>query len=258
MTVRHLFPKFIILAVLILGLSACVETVTGDNLTADPEAALASQIMLGEGYLRSGDRARARKHFDRALEYDKSSPGALNGLALIYQLEAEYDKAEDYFKRALRSDNNFSQARNNYALFLYSQKRFEDAYDEFEIVTKDVTYERRPQALVSFGLTAKELGRVDKAEVAFERALSLNNDLLSAIIEMAELKFNRQDYTSAKRLLDRYNTLAQQSARSLWLGIRIERIFGNKDKEASYALALRNLHPYSKEYLEYKRIIEGR
>ena len=34
-------------------------------------------------------------------------------------------------------------------------------------------------------------------------------------------------------------------------------IFGNKDKEASYALALRNLHPYSQEYLEYKKALQN-
>lgn len=252
-------PKLsFISAILVATLTGCVETiVTGDSVTADPERALESQILLGEGYLRNGDRAKARIHFDRALEYDKRSPGALNGLAVIYQLEAEPDKAEDYFKRALRADKNFSQARNNYALFLYGQRRFEDAYEEFEIVSKDLTYDRRPSVLVNFGRTALELDRPEKAEVVFERALSLEPGLLSAIIELAELKFTRQDYAAAKNLLDRYGQLSEQSSRSLWLGIRIERIFGNKDKEASYALALRNLHPYSKEYLEYKKMTEG-
>ena len=65
------------------------------------------------------------------------------------------------------------------------------------------------------------------------------------------------EFADAKRFLDVYSRNARQSARSLWLGIRIERIFGNKDKEASYALALKNLHPYSREYLEYKNLIES-
>ncbi|HEY0894045.1 MAG TPA: type IV pilus biogenesis/stability protein PilW, partial [Cellvibrio sp.] len=40
---------------------------------------------------------------------------------------------------------------------------------------------------------------------------------------------------------------------ALLLGIRLERVFGNKDKEASYLLVLKNRFPYSKEYLEYKQ-----
>jgi type IV pilus assembly protein PilF len=37
------------------------------------------------------------------------------------------------------------------------------------------------------------------------------------------------------------------------LGIQLEKVFGNKDKEASLALILKNNFPYSKEYLEYKQ-----
>ena len=75
-----------------------------------------------------------------------------------------------------------------------------------------------------------------------------------AAIELAELYFEDRVYPDAKKYLDIFGANSRQSARSLWLGIRLERIFGNKDKEASYALALKNLHPYSKEYLEYKRL----
>ena len=69
--------------------------------------------------------------------------------------------------------------------------------------------------------------------------------------------FNEKNYAQSKRYLDQYSRLApQNSPRSLWLGIRIERIFGNKDKEASYALALRNLYPYSNEYLKYQATLD--
>ena len=86
---------------------------------------------------------------------------------------------------------------------------------------------------------------------------NLKPELPSPVIELADLAFQEQDYASAKRYLDRYHKLTKPTARSLWLGIRIERIFGNKDKMASQALALKNLFGYSKEYLEYKQLIEN-
>jgi type IV pilus assembly protein PilF len=76
------------------------------------------------------------------------------------------------------------------------------------------------------------------------------------MIELALMQFDERDFESSKKNLDRYLEIAAASSKSLWLGIRIERIFGNKDKEASYALALKNLHPYSQEYLEYKNLLK--
>jgi type IV pilus assembly protein PilF len=67
------------------------------------------------------------------------------------------------------------------------------------------------------------------------------------------MSFINQEYAEAKKHLDRYQALGQQSARALLLGIRLERVFGNKDQEASYLLVLKNRYPYSKEYLEYKQ-----
>ncbi|HEY7884529.1 MAG TPA: type IV pilus biogenesis/stability protein PilW, partial [Cellvibrionaceae bacterium] len=48
--------------------------------------------------------------------------------------------------------------------------------------------------------------------------------------------------------------MARPVPQVLLLGIKIERIFGNNDKEASYALMLKNLYPYSPENLEYTQM----
>lgn len=47
--------------------------------------------------------------------------------------------------------------------------------------------------------------------------------------------------------------MRQQSARGLWLGIRLARETGDRDAESSYALALVNLYPDSVEYQAFKR-----
>ena len=46
----------------------------------------------------------------------------------------------------------------------------------------------------------------------------------------------------------------RQSARGLWLGIRLARETGDRDAEGSYVLALSNMYPDSAEYQSYKRI----
>ncbi len=172
---------------------------------------------------------------------------------MLFQLEGENELAEKSFKRALREDPGFSQARNNYAAFLYQQERYEDAYEQFEIVSRDLNYDNRARALLSLGRAALKLGREERARAAFEHAYNLDPKIAPVLVELATISFQNEEYAKAKQYLDQYSQVARQSARTLLLGIKIERIFGNKDKEASYALALKNRFPYSDEYLEYKR-----
>ncbi len=237
-----------------LFLSGCVTTVTGGtNREKNPEKALTSHVQLGLNYLRVKNRESARFHLEKALELDKRSAAANDGMALLYQLEGENELAEKYFKAALKADSDFSRSRNNYGSFLYQKERFTEAYKEFEKASSDLGYDARPTALVNLGRTALKLNDIDRAEAAFSHSLSLNPRNPAAIVESAEIAFNKQDYAEAKRLIDQYGKLTRHSARTLWLGIRLEQIFGNRDQEASYGLQLKSLHPYSKEYLEYKQ-----
>lgn len=235
---------------LLFGLGGCV-TQTGQDVNR--EKALNTYVKLAMAYIESGNRESARHHLRKAFELDKNSPGALGAQAMLYQLEGENERAESSFKQSLRRDPGFTQARNNYAAFLYSQERYEEAYEQFEIVSRDLDYDNRGRALLNLGRSALKLGRTERARAAFEHAYTLNRRMAAVLIELAEIKFNDQEYAEAKSYLDQYSDLANHSSRSLLLGIKIERIFDNKDKEASYALALKNRFPYSDEYLEYKR-----
>jgi len=245
--------KLIGVCVFGLVLSGCVTTIEGGGQKADPQKALESHVQLGLNYLRIRNRDSARLHLNKALEIDKKSAPANDGIALLYQLEGENELAEKHFKIALKTDNTYSRAHNNYGIFLYQHERYEEAYDQFVDASEDTNYSARPAALVNLGRVANQLGREDKAEAAFRQALNLEPTQTAAMAELAEIAFNKQDYAEAKRLIDLYGKITQQSAQTLWLGIRLERIFGNRNQEASYAMQLKSLHPYSKEYLEYKQ-----
>lgn len=249
--------KFAAVIFLLLSLSACVTTLPGEASKANLESARQTYVRLGLGYLRGGDRDAARQNFKKALEIDKNSPGALDGMAMLYQLEAMDKKAEEYFKKAIRADRNFSRGRNNYGSFLYEQGRYQEAYDQFERAAANLEYDSRPIALMNLGRTALKLGDVDRAESALKHALSLDPNVTTAMVELADIYFSQQSYAEAKKYIDMYGQKTRHSARTLWLGIRLERIFGNRDKEASYALALKNLHPYSQEFLKYKQSLSA-
>ena len=93
--------------------------------------------------------------------------------------------------------------------------------------------------------------------LAWSRAIALNPRLAMPYLELADYHFAAGDIPQAARYLAAYDQLARPSARSLWLGLRIEHRYGNKDAVASKALALTKLFPYSRENLEYQEWLKN-
>ncbi|MGS2716752.1 type IV pilus biogenesis/stability protein PilW [Eionea flava] len=251
------FFRISFLLIISLTMVACVTTTTGNAPPPNPEKAYNAHLNLGLTYLQKDNREASRRHLERALSLKPKSPAAHNGLGMLYQLTGETELAEKSFTRALKEDPNFSRGNVSYGRFLFEEGRYQEAYNYFEKATQDVSFEQRALALAYLGQTALKLNKKVKAKALFEQSTNIDNRLSLPLIELAEIYFNEQDYANAKQSLDDYMEIAGRTAKSLWLGIRIERIFGNKDREASYALALRNLHPYSQEYLEYKKALNN-
>jgi type IV pilus assembly protein PilF len=249
----RVFKTILLCFVTLFLVSACVtKTTKGNNRQVDKTRSLELHVKLAQGYISKGNRESARLHLGKAFDINKKSPEATQILALLYQLEGEPVLAEQTFLKAIKLKDNFSDARNSYGKFLFNDKRYEDALKQFEIAAADLAYDGRAEALVNVGRTSLYLGNSKRAKAAFEHAIILNRDLSVAYIELADMNLQAKEYADAKQLLDKYMSLNPATARALLIGIRLERIFGNKDKEASYLLMLKNKFPYSKEYLEYK------
>lgn len=245
------FLSVMFMSILLVG---CVTTTTQSGFKVNKEKALESHIQLGIGYLREKNYESSRFNFNKALAIDSNSAAALNGLGMLYQNEKNPELADKYFRKSVSADSRYSVGRNNYGSFLFSQKRYEEAYKQFSIASADLAYERRDLALVNLGRAAMELGKTDEAEKVFTQSLAINSNQPDAYLALAELKFAQRDYSATKFNLDQFGSMRRHTPRSLLLGIKVEKIFDNKDKEASYAMALKNLYPYSTEYLEYKKM----
>ena len=204
--------KYLLLAVQISALLGCVSSTEIKRTAADPQEAFSRHIKLAMQYIGSKNRDLARVHLQKAAKYESRDRRAQlhNGYGLLYQMEQETALAEKHFRKALASDKTDSSARYNFAAFLYNQRRFKEARQQMKLVSADLGYERRPQALYILGLAQRQTGQ-------------------------------------------QYSLLAQPTAKSLWLAVRIEDSFGNRDAAASQGLKLKNLFPYSSESLEYQK-----
>lgn len=251
---KDMLKNVALLAVLAL-LAGCITTTEGGfTEEASPEKALQQRVELARQYIGEGNWEAAKRNLKLAYEIDPNNAYVYEAFALVYQSTGEYELAEENFKLALKIDPNFPRARNNFAAFLFSQQRYKEAAKQLELVIKDSLYTGRPLAFVNLGLCRQQLFDPEGAEEAFVRALAMDRTNSIALLEMAQLRFDAGDYPNARKYYNTYRTVVrQQSARGLWLGVRLARQSGNMNDESSYALALSNLYPDSVEYEAYKR-----
>ncbi|MDD2051749.1 type IV pilus biogenesis/stability protein PilW [Pseudomonas putida] len=208
-------------------------------------------VQLGIGYLQQGMAERAKEPLRKALELDSSDADANAALALVFQAELENELADQHFRKALSSRPGDARILNNYGSFLFEQKRYKEAYERFEQAAADSLYSERSRVFENLGLTALRLDKRELAQQQLEKALRLDRRQPRALLEMAELSFEDRHYVPARDYYDRFSQLSGQNARSLLLGVRLAKIFDDRDMAASYGLQLKRLYPGTPEYQQY-------
>lgn len=238
----------LIFAVMVVVLASCVtETSGGMPGPAETPDRVRAQLDLARGYLGNRDYGRARPPLMRALQIDPRAVEAHVLMAVLNEAEEDSDLAEAHYRSALRIEPANAQALNNYGGFLYREKRYAEAAKHLRRLVGDSTYRARSQAYENLGLAELQLGNEQAAKEAFMRALLLNQSQARSSLELAELAYASGDHAIAQERFDAYRRNARQTPRSLCLGMKLGQWAGDTDQLASYAMALQNLFPNSRE-----------
>ena len=241
--------RLIITFSLAILLNGCNQLGSQDNIrpsTVTNDSARAN-LNLAIEYMRRGNYETALSKLDRAYEADPRYYATHNVYGLLYQQLRENEKAEEHFKKALSLNKNDSQTMNNYARFLCQNERQEEASVIFMRAADNPLYNTPEVPITNAGVCAYGAGQRAEAEQYFRKALSINPKVPTALIQMAQLTFEQDNFMSSRAYLQRYQQIAAPTPQSLWLGIQVERILGDKDAVASYTLLLKNNYPDSKE-----------
>lgn len=206
--------------------------------TTNPAAS--ANLNLGIEYMRAGNMELALERLKRALDADPGYYGTHNALGLLYQRLGENGLAERHFKRSIALNGTDSGSKNNYGLFLCQNNRFAEAEKIFLAAVANPLYETPEVAYTNAGTCALMNKQVEAAENYFRQALSINAELPSALIQMAQISYDRDNYLNARGYLQRYQSVAKHTAASLMLGIKIEKELGDRNAVASYELLLKN------------------
>ena len=253
----------------LLGWLAVLIGCAGGPLSGDLPGQADGGAVIGE---KAGARERARIHTELANAYyqrgnlgvalseariataaDSGHAPAYSMLALVYWDLRENDLAEEAFERSLRLNPNDPDTNHNFAWFLCQNKREEESIRYFMVAIRHPLYAEPQKSYVMAAVCAQRKNNERDAQEYLERALRLDPNYYPALINLAQIKYRRGELDSARGLVGRYNKLAEPTAESLWLALRIERTLGDSSTVTSYANQLRRRFPGSKEYQDLQK-----
>jgi len=237
----------VVIGLMALLLGGCVTTSDQPQRKTNPNEARDAYVQLGLGYLQKGETERAKAPLSEALKIDPRSESANVALALVFQQEGENKLAEKHFRAALASSPNNARILNNYGAFLMEQERYDDALGYFQKASEDTFYVERSRVFENLGLAYRRLGNTEDAKASFERALRLNSRQPLALLELAQMEFEAENFVPAWNHYLGFTQMSAQNASSLWLGVQLARRFNDHNRAASYALQLRRLYPATPE-----------
>jgi len=245
----------LLVALLAAALAACQSTTKpkADPGTDERTKVAGLNTQLGVEYMKDGDNELALKKLQKALETDPNFVDAHNAMGLLRTRLRQYDEAEQSFRAALRADPGNSMALNNYGQFLCQQKRYDEGQARFTEAVKNPLYRTPEIALTNAGLCAMQAQDPTRAEDHFRAALERNPRVAPALLQMAQIHFDRGSFTDAEGYYKRYVAITPQTPRSLAFGIRLANALGDTDKAASYGVSLRHKFPDSREAGQFQR-----
>lgn len=239
----------------IVFLSGCASSPDGKDV--DPTKAAEANATLGVRYMQQGNYEVAMNKLEKALKFDNSYAPAHHYIAELYRRLDRMDKADEHFRDALYYSDNDSSLYNNYGAFLCSQGRHEDGEKQFLKVLTNPTYRQRAQVFENLGLCVEQIPSLERAEEYLRSALRSNPRLPKSLLAMSRLSFAKGNYLSTRAYLQRYLEVARHTPESLWLGIRAERLLGDKNAVSSYGLLLKSNFPESEEARLYLKSESG-
>jgi len=241
-------PSVLLLLVAMFLIGGCASSGRDDPFNrASNEEASAANARLGASYLQAGNLQEANERLKRALELDPENADAHAAYAILQMRLEEPEKAEHHFERALDIDPDSPRLKNNFATMLCDRGEYDRAIDLFLQAADDRLYETPAFAYDNAGTCALDAGRDEEAREYLVQARKSDPGFQRPVIKLAELAFEDGDADEAAGYLETYHDLGRASARSLWLGVRIERRRGNPDEAERYGKRLVRNFPDSEE-----------
>jgi len=235
------------------GPQAQVPSATPDLTDARSRAAIHTE--LGASYYGRGQYAVALEELREAIRSDPGYASAYSVLGLVHMELREDDVAVRNFEQALKLSPNDSDTNNNYGWFLCQRNRIDESIKYFMVAVKNPLYPTPDRSYVNAGLCLLKKNDLAGAEDMFNKAFRVQPRNPQALYNLGSLSYGRGQLMEAKSYLAQLAQVSQDTAESLWLGLRVARKLGEKNDETTYALQLKRKFPNS---IQAQMLMSGR
>ncbi len=245
-TVKNIKKKSI--SSLISGLLIAVSLMGCAGVgTKDPKAADYNSE-LGIRYLQQDRLKLANAKLLKSLEQNPNSVQSNHYYALLQQRLEQPEKATLYFNKAVRLDPKNPELRNNYGSFLCKNNRPQAAVQQFLTAVKDPLYSTPEFAYTNAAICLRKVNPASpEAEKYLRLALKKSPSFPSALLEMAKVYKDRNNYSKAQAFMLRYESVGRSSPDALHLCTVINSKINNHAKASSCQSTLLRLFPSSPE-----------
>lgn len=241
-----MLKKFYLLFVMTcLSLQACVHDEDSEKQNfkkADLSKAASYNVQLGLGYLKQGDRPRAKKKLITALEQEPNSPDVNSAMAYYFEKTNELDQAEKHYLKALSLAKNGGAQLNNYGAFLCRRGQYKKAENYFLKAVNDLKYVHTAGAYENAGLCALSVPDEEKAKVYLSKALNQDPSRRVSFYELLKLETKNGHDSEAFALLQKHSDLILNDKILLSLAKDISVKVGQNTLAAEYEQSINSLN----------------
>jgi type IV pilus assembly protein PilF len=242
-------------------LAGCAAQVDGPSVetgqvigeSGDPRNRARLHTELAGLYYSRGNMNVALVELRAAVAADSNYATAYGLFGLVYMDLKENSLAQQNFDRALRLAPNEPDINHNYGLYLCQTAREPESIKYFLQAIRNPLYQAPWRSYAAAGTCSLRVKNVKDADEFFQRALKMEPDEPSSLLQLGQIRFQQGRMDEARTLVSRHNKVVTPSAESLWLALRIERKAGQRAAEQSYATQLRRRYPASDEYRKLQR-----
>lgn len=229
-------------------LSGCVSTTTGQPAPEADEADAAElNYQLGARYYQNGKYDLARDRLLLALKLDPKMAVARTTLAMTYEALGNMRLATESYEGAVRMAPRDFEVHNAYAVFLCKQSDFDGARKYFEKAASHPENDNAERTLTNAGLCMMQKPDVAAAEQLFRDALERRSTYGEALLQLCLLKYQQEDFMSARAFLQRFMSSSKSTAGVLLLASEIEGKLGNDRGKTDFVNQLLREFPRSPE-----------
>jgi len=234
--------------IICLFLQACQQTIKEPeqpvNFKRNLSKAASFNIQLGLGYLKQGDRPRAKKKLLTAMAQQPKSPDVNAAMAYYYEKTNELDQAKKYYLKAVSLSSDSGAQLNNYGTFLCRQGEYAKAEAYFLKAVKDEHYVNTAAAYENAGLCALAVPDINKAKEYFTTSLSQDPSRKISLYELVKIESKEGHDAEALNLMRNSSELVLNDKIFLALAKEVATKAGKFEIAAEYENDIKKMEPY--------------